>query len=174
MKRKPRKPDIDRTKHIPYSKGAEKYLLKVLREKYGDEQGLRVFENAIVIFEDMCRNDIPFIGGKRHPMRVLAYDSIMCAACWEAEPEKPTIKEFSDIVYDVSFGKRGRTRLPAWINGDNRIIMNILTFVYKIYANSIHKRYVAGELGGYWDAQTNISVTPPGWCSTCNLWMPHL
>ena len=162
MKTAPRKPNIDRTRHIPYSRSAERILLKRLREKYGDAEGLRIFENAVGIFEDMCRSDMPFIGGRKSPLGAFAYDSIMCAVCWEAEPEKPTIREFSDTVLEVSFGKRGRTQLPAWFNGDNRAIMALLAFAYKLWAKTVHKRFLAGEFGGYWDAQVNVSPTPEG------------
>lgn len=162
MKLKPRKPNIDKNKHISYSKAAKKYLLGVLSKKYGDEKGLKIFEDAISIFEEMCRNDMPFIGGKRNMMGQMAYDSIMCAACYEAEPIKPTLEEFDSIVLEVSFGKRGKKQMPEWFNGDNKFVMSILTFVYKALVRIAHKRFIKGEQGEYWDVKVNVSPTPEG------------
>lgn len=162
MKIKPRKPNIDEKKHVSYSKTTEKILLKWLREKYGDDEGLRIFEEGIKNFEDMCLNDILFIGGKENPMGTMLYDNLMCVACWEAESKKSTIEELDALVLETSFGKRGRTQLPSWFNGDNKVIIAILTFVYKLWAKGIHKKFIEGKLGDYWDAEVNVDPMPEG------------
>ena len=38
-------------------------------------------------------------------------------------PDKPTDEKFEELVYDVSFGKRGHMRLPAWLSGDDPRVM---------------------------------------------------
>ena len=51
-------------------------------------------------------------------------------------PDKPTDEKFEELVYDVSFGKRGHMRLPAWLSGDDPRVMRLLAAMGGRTANS--------------------------------------
>ncbi|WP_321971286.1 L-2-amino-thiazoline-4-carboxylic acid hydrolase [Paratractidigestivibacter sp.] len=156
-------PQIDTSRHMLPSRAAARTVRAYLADKYGADEGASLFEQAVYRFESYCNNDIiPFCGGKKSPFGAGLYNNMLLVAAWEVEPRKPSGEKFEELVYEVSFGRRGRMQMPAWFSGDNPRVMRLFTAVYKRFAATVHRRFEAGELGGYWDVQVNVSPTPGG------------
>ncbi|SDA28119.1 L-2-amino-thiazoline-4-carboxylic acid hydrolase [Ruminococcus sp. YE71] len=151
--------NIDRKKHISYSRRAEKKLRERLAERYGREEQQAIWNKAVSVYESYL-TDLPYIGGKKNPMASQLYDSLICFAYWEALPVKESVGEFKLTVDRVFFGQDIKT-FPRWFSVQNQKLLDIAAFLVGAFAEYTMNRHVrSGEWNNAWKLLVNPKKRP--------------
>jgi len=152
---------IDLNKHvIPFKKTGD-ILKKKLLNKFGREEGEKIWKNTISIYEGWCK-DLPYIGGKENFQAHSFYDSVFLFAYWEALPVKESTEEFTDTVCNVFAGcdfdkellRSGNysdeVKENLILNANHTKLLKCVLPVYKRIFKKINTKKKNGEWNNAW------------------------
>jgi len=157
------KVNIDRKKHVLYKKSTGKVLLERLTDRFGEEEGQRLWAKANHQYEEWLEG-LPYIGATDNFQCHSFYDSIICLAYWDVMPEdnKETVEEFTDTISlmfaGVPFDRKLLTEGKfsdepghfPFINCDNTPLLKAVLPVYKRIFAKINRKKARGEWANTW------------------------
>ena len=150
--------DIDYTRHVEYLPTTKAVLIARLTARFGEEQGLALWEEAKHIYEGYC-SGLPYTGGSKNYQCHALYDSLMCFAYWEAMPEerRETVEEFTETVGLVFNGDAAHAqRNPEWLTANNEGLLRALGVLLKPFCDySVNRHVQVGEWGNAWQLRIN-------------------
>lgn len=92
---------IDRSKHVLYTKKAKKCVQKLLHRYYNDQTAENLWEKVQLKYAEFLKDE-PALG--RAKITVSIYDPILIFAWYDVVPDKPSIEEIQQDVYDCFMG----------------------------------------------------------------------
>jgi len=132
--------DIDRKKHVCYSKKVKEIILEHLRMRYSSDEANELFEKIQLQYVDFLK-DLPYLGGKKctHNRAGGTYDCIAIFAYYEVQEKKPSIDE----LYEMN----NKTFLPAFeilgkiVNANNSFLLRLMNMAFVSTAKKDNKNF---------------------------------
>ena len=144
-----KKLSIDYSRHLAYSKTAEKGLRRCLARKYSKEECERLMDQIDRKYEEFL-SDLPYCGGKHNVMIWQLYDAIAAFAYYEVLPERESPGEFTKTC-EVIFEKDSQRKpLPRLLTVDSKGILNIVRALIKPIARKMNRALDSGEWQDGW------------------------
>ena len=92
---------FDRTKHVIYTKSAEKCVRKLLRRYYDEKTAADLWEKIQLQYCEYLKEE-PALGGAK--ITVSIYDPILIFAWYAVVPDKPPLEDVQQDVFDCFMG----------------------------------------------------------------------
>ena len=150
--------NIDYEQHVEYLPATKAVLVSRLQARFGEAEGLALWERAKRIYEGYCA-DLPYTGGAKNLMCHALYDSLMCFAYWEAMPEdrRESVEEFTETVALVFNGDSAHAkRNPEWLTANNRPLLRAVGPILRPLADlAINRRVQDGSWSNAWQMLVN-------------------
>ena len=126
---------IDLSKHVMYSKTAERVVKDYLMKKVGEKEAFPAFSRIERQYAEFLR-DLPYLGGKKsvHNGTGGTYDCIFLFAVYEALNGEPTIQELYDM--NCAIFLPGFDRLKKWklVNANHSFALRLIHLAFRLAA----------------------------------------
>ncbi len=139
---------IDRTKHAVYTKKAEKCVQKLLRRYYDEKTAEDLWEKIRLRYAELLEGE-PALGGIK--MTVSIYDPVLIFAWYLTVPDKPTLDDIQQDIYDCfmsAFNVLGKV-IDLNRGPDNRLAERIFRKANDLREREIKSFPASFRMGSY-------------------------
>ena len=139
---------IDRSKHIVYSKAAKECVQKLLRRTYDEKRAEELWEKIQLQYCEYLKEEPALAQSK---ITVSIYDPILIFAWYAVIPEKPSIEEVQQDIYDCFMGSFDTLGKIFDLNRkfDNRLAAKIFKKTSDVRVEESRKLKGTFEIGYY-------------------------
>ena len=117
---------FDRTKHVIYTKNAKKCVRKLLRRYYDEQTAEDLWEKIQLQYCEYLKAE-PALGGAK--ITVSIYDPILIFAWYAVVPDKPSLEDIQQDVFDCFMG--GFTALGKIFNLNRKLDSRLAGRIFK-------------------------------------------
>ena len=117
---------FDRTKHVIYTKRARKCVRKLLRRYYDEQTAEDLWEKIQLQYCEYLKAE-PALGGAK--ITVSIYDPILIFAWYAVVPDKPSLEDIQQDVFDCFMG--GFTALGKIFNLNRKLDSRLAGRIFK-------------------------------------------
>lgn len=139
---------IDRNKHVIYTNNAKKCVQKLLRRYYDEKTAAELWEKTQLKYAEFLEEE-PALGGVR--MTVSIYDPILIFAWYNVVPDKPSLEEIQQDVYDCFMSGFDQLGKVFDLNRklDNRLANRIFKMTSDLREKEIKEFPASFRMGSY-------------------------
>ena len=139
---------IDLTRHKVYTKNAKRCVQKLLRRYYDKETAAKLWERVQLQYCEYLKDE-PALAGLKITTSI--YDPILIFAWYAVIPDKPSLEEVQEDIYESFFGSFGAMGKVFNLNRklDNRLASRIFQKANDIRVEEIKKFPESFRMGYY-------------------------